>query len=167
MTEPKIIILHAWDPGESTGYARSRLMVECPNNSHIEVEGTSTMVGSHVIANFYRSWVNKKYTPDTKQLFLLERFRLFEHAKNSQVWSEFPAVSARGHIELVAELLGCEVRYQNPADMTSFKQVAVLKQRLFLTSIPPSEHERDALRHAAYFYYANQKGLLDIWKKLK
>lgn len=87
---------------------------------------------------------------DNIGVIVLERFKLFgrEATMKAQINSEFPSVRIIGIIEAFAHMYGLldKIHFQEPNDR---KSAQIPKEHW--AAIGPSDHVKDAYRHARYF----------------
>lgn len=165
-------VLHAFDPGGTTGYARCLVHREFDYDKGDYAAGSQWAISVQVthafntredgksMLDYFTSTKFSDYlgrTPkDVKHLVLVEVFRLFDSHKDRLVYNEMPAAVMRGWVECIAALYDMQVVQQNPADMKPFANAVELRSRAGLDSLPSTEHERDAIRHCLYWFHKNK-----------
>lgn len=142
--EDKLII--AFDPGHTTGVCLGRLT------------GARTF---DVVDSLVIDWQDRHQTLadlfDTYQELLVavvvESFRLFQHAAQSQINNEFPSVRFIGALEhaLFNVKLSHLLVFQQPSQRTN----VTIKEHI--TSLVRSPHARDAYLHLKYYILTKGK----------
>jgi hypothetical protein len=140
------MILHSWDPGVTTGYARFEYDEHTIRvlHTHEFDDDPSTL------ADWYMRQVEISALADWQAgIFVIEKWRLFAGKAEYQTNQEQMAAVVRGRIEIIAALLGATLMYQNPSDMKAISNQLLL-ERLGLSELPVGEHRKDALKHGLY-----------------
>lgn len=139
------------DPGGTTGF-----VVLCHPNGVITSEHYTVHTALEVMWS-NRFWYHRFLIDHRDRIgaIVIEKFVLFPNPKTmqAQIGSEFPSVRTIGIIEAYAELLGLHDRitYQMPNDRNSAK----IPQEHWKV-VGPSDHVKDAYRHARYFAWMNR-----------
>ena len=139
-------LLVSIDPGGTTGFC-----VFAFPDGIIRPDGYTLHTALEVRFN-NRQWYGGFFAEhrDSIGVIVLERFKLFNNQKTmqAQINSEFPSVRIIGIIEAYAHMygLGDKIVFQEPNDRKS----AEIPRPHWL-QIGPSDHVRDAYRHARYY----------------
>jgi hypothetical protein len=153
-------LLHVFDPGVTTGYA----LLEYDHEGIVVLKTRTFPYEPQAIWEYFvnpAGWLSDPRDPKTPVTYLIEEFRLrddkLEHLQNNVM----PASIVRGWIEMMLMATYSAyyipdrvIAYQQPSAMAPFKSTGLMKERLGLSKLPVSEHERDALRHGLYFYFS-------------
>jgi len=119
------MIVLAFDPGETTGYAV------------LSSDRETFVMGSFEGWSLVRALMGS-YLPD---VVVVEQYKLYPYAARSQVWSSFPTVEVIGVIKYLAERHSIPVVEQSAAD-AKFVNVKRTKEK------KGDRHAYSALRHA-------------------
>ena len=99
-----------------------------------------------------RFWYQRYFSEQRDQIgvIILERFKLFgkQSTMNGQINSEFPSVRIIGIVEAFAHMYGLhdKIVFQEPNDRKS-AQIP----KVHWAALGPSDHVKDAYRHARYY----------------
>ena len=142
--------IHTFDPGVTTGYALW-------NTATKQFEAAAEI--KH-IEEFARLGRSAAVTEDFKDdIFVAEQFFLYPGAARKLIWNSMPAAVTMGYVELIASMAGCRLYKQKAADMHRIPD-KILFERGGVKQLPHSEHIKDAMRHALYFYF-------NTWPKIQ
>lgn len=138
----KIKYIHAFDPGLTTGYA----LFDVSTKTFLTRELTT--IADH------RSVFLKDQLFREDSMIVMEDFHMFEWKKDDLVNNGFPACRRIGIIEAFAYMYwtGKSIVMQPPSTKTTFPN-PTLKRAFSLDKLPTSPHEKDAMRHATYYYF--------------
>jgi hypothetical protein len=137
--------IHAFDPGENTGYC---LLQCCLGVGHIHVTGSKTLTLYQELA-----WVAETFQSTKPNIVVIEAWRLYPHKALSQIGSKMPAAEQAGIIKYLCWLHNIEWVEQMASCKQAFESPNVIAQVLPGYTLPKSEHEKDALRHALYYWF--------------
>lgn len=139
-------LLVSIDPGGTTGF----VALHFPGG--IINPDAYTIHTALEVTFFNRFWYGEffKMHRDIIGVIVLEEFRLFGNkaTMNAQINSKFPSVHIIGIVEAFAHMYGLsdKIRFQQPNDR---KSAGIPKEHWPI--IGPSDHVRDAARHARYY----------------
>ena len=139
------------DPGGTTGV----VALHFPGGI-VNPDGYTIHTALEVTFN-NRFWYGQFFNTHRDQIgvIVLERFKLFGNQKtmNAQINSQFPSVRIIGIVEAFAHMYGLvdKIHFQEPNDRKS-AQIP----REDWPKIGPSDHVKDAMRHARYYALLNR-----------
>jgi len=138
-------LLVSIDPGGTTGFC----VFQFPSGIITETYAVHTALEVRFSNRLWFRSFFLKYQEEIG-IILLERFKLFRNPKTmeAQINSEFPSVRIIGIVEAQAEMYGLfdRIRFQEPGDRKSANI-----PRYDWAAVGPSDHVKDAYRHARYY----------------
>jgi len=146
-------ILHAYDPGETTGFVEVLW-----NTRTTKMELTSVRHIAFAAAALDIHRLTMENCPD---IIVYERFALYDHKKDSQVGSEFPSSQVIGMIKMAVELVSEKDVSWN---IELVKQPAVVMARAGIRDEHANQlkghvHAISAYKHALYYITAQYAAL--------
>jgi len=139
--------VYSFDPGATTGFC---LLATEPG---LRVTESRELVSWKDWGVLERCWIKPC-------VIVAESFHLFPGAAQHLINNVFPAAQKIGVIEYLAWKTDIRVVFQAPSIKKMFPDKE-LRVHLPGYVLPSSDHIRDALRHAVYYYFNN------LWPKLK
>lgn len=139
-------LLVSIDPGGTTGFCALMFPGGIVNPDAYTVHTALEVTFNN------RFWYASFFAKHQDQIgvIVLERFKLFgrQSTMNAQINSEFPSVRIIGIVEAYAQIYGLfkYIEFQEPNDR---KSAQIPKEHW--AAIGPSDHVKDAYRHARYY----------------
>ena len=136
--------IHAFDPGETTGYA----ILEAVQDALHVTELRELRIER--LDSFYE--IQKSLGPS--DIFVIEDFRLYPGKAASLSWNSMPAVKVIGMLEYIAYLRSILVIKQMASMIATLKDADVLKRVNLNEEVqwPKSPHMKDALKHGVCYW---------------
>lgn len=157
--KPVLHYLHVFDPGETTGYCMAMCNSTVPRPGDFRVDQTAELKSLMDYRNWYHDMQSYRLLSIPVQHWVvIEQFKMFPGAAQHLIFNKMPAAVRYGTIEILASMLGLELQNQPSSVMSMFNNKLTL-ERSGLAVLPDGEHQKDAIKHALYFYY-NHKELL-------
>lgn len=129
----------AWDPGVTTGICIIELL---PDDFRVHQSATMPWERRFTMVPDILKWLQPKY-------IVIERFALYASKAKDQIGSEFPSAQLRGVIEMASVFVLNTTPHVIIQPASIMTRVEILERDAPL--ILPSEHARDAYKHARYF----------------
>lgn len=148
-------LLVSIDPGGTTGFCSLYFPGGIVNPEQYTVQTALEVTFNN------RFWYHRFFLEQRDQigLIILERFKLFgrQSTMKAQINSEFPSVRIIGIVEAFAFEFGLlnKIVFQEPNDR---KSAQIPKEHW--AAIGPSDHVKDAYRHARYFCLTHRGQML-------
>lgn len=139
--------IHAFDPGQTTGYAL--LAYNDPKEPPKLIDLRETFGNK-----FIHEWAKDFET--RPGVVVIEDFRLYAGAAEHLIHNKFPAVITIGALQYVCWEHNVEPHYQMASMKGAFQDlVKHWDAGRFAGPIPTSRHVCDALRHGLAYYYGH------------
>jgi hypothetical protein len=137
------MFIHAFDPGESTGFAILEVKVEEPRILHV--------IDTDVFTTYkdFNEWP----LVQRPKIVVIEAFRLYAFKAQSQIGSYFPAAEKAGIIKYLCFLHGLSWVEQMASCKYPFANLKTIKDVIPDFEAPKTEHEIDAIRHGLYWWF--------------
>jgi hypothetical protein len=138
--------IHAFDPGESTGFAvlqveaRARIL-------HIVATDVFT------IHKDFDDWHTTTAVLWKPKIVVIEAFRLYAFKAQSQIGSYFPSAEYAGIIKYLCWLRNLQWIEQMASCKFPFANLKTIKEVIPDFEKPKTEHEIDAIRHGLYWWF--------------
>jgi hypothetical protein len=139
------MVVIAFDPGETTGFAKA----------NVDFDGRGTPVFTLLEASEVKTYGQFHdivlHQLDSTTMVLVERFNLFPGKASSQIGSTFPSAEWIGVIKYVMWLLVHDkLAFQTPAQKERIND-DMLRAMFGIDKLNPSPHIRDAMRHIVFW----------------
>lgn len=137
--------IHAFDPGKTTGHVVLRAVkkgeLEVCLSDELTTYQEYALAAEHLVR-----------FPDP-HIVVIEAFRLYKEKARDLVGSLMPAAESAGIIKYLCWQYKVEWVEQMASCKMAFSRSEVVAQVLPGYMLPKSQHERDALQHALYYWF--------------
>ena len=136
--------IHAFDPGETTGYA----ILEVVSPRVLKTVRTCCLVEHEEFSS-----LTNEFDYRLPVIVVIEAFRLYAHKAESQIGSYFPAAEKAGVIKFICWMTGVKWIEQMASCKFPFANLKTIKEVIPDFEKPKTEHEIDAIRHGLYWWF--------------